>query len=223
MYKSAEILTGGLTMKRGAQSTQRTLFDLPGATPKRSRLNLENSRSNQSNQSNGSTTNADDHGSAIQSNLLISKGVTNMEDIIKELLHLQHGFPEVYHLIKVVAMTIPVTSATAERSFSVLKRIKTYLRATMGQERLTHLAVLSIERELSRNIDLDSVIDHFSCNASTSYATIILCCLISFVSFVVEFSDIMQLIYYVLALLIVVLLLIAMCVLLYISLLRCTW
>ena len=66
MYKSAEILTGGLTMKRGAQSTQRTLFDLPGATPKRSRLNLENSRSNQSN---GSTTNADDHGSAIQSNL----------------------------------------------------------------------------------------------------------------------------------------------------------
>ena len=29
-------------------------------------------------------------------NLLISKGVTNMEDIIKELLHLQHGFPEVY-------------------------------------------------------------------------------------------------------------------------------
>ena len=57
-----------------------------------------------------------------------------MEDIIKELLHLQHGFPEVYHLIK-VAMTIPVTSASAERYFSVLKRIKTYLRATMGQER----------------------------------------------------------------------------------------
>ena len=65
-----------------------------------------------------------------------------------------------YHLIK-VAMTIPVTSATAERSFSVLKRIKTYLRATMGQERLTHLAVLSIERELSKNINLDSVIDNF--------------------------------------------------------------
>ena len=69
-------------------------------------------------------------------------------------------FTEVYHLIK-VAMTIPVTSATAEHSFSVLKRIKTYLRATIGQERLTHLAVLLIERELSKNIDLDSVIDHF--------------------------------------------------------------
>ena len=58
-------------------------------------------------------------------------------------------------------MTIPVTSATAEHSFSVLKRTKTYLRSTMVQERLTHLAVLSIERELSKNLDLDSVVDRF--------------------------------------------------------------
>ena len=35
---------------------------------------------------------------------------------MKELLPLQHGFPEVYHLTK-VAMTIPVTSATGECSF----------------------------------------------------------------------------------------------------------
>jgi hypothetical protein len=48
--------------------------------------------------------------------LLKSKGVESLEDTIKELVLLQHGFPEVYHLIK-VAMTIPVTSATAERSF----------------------------------------------------------------------------------------------------------
>ena len=66
----------------------------------------------------------------------------------------------VCHLVK-VALTIPVTSATAERSFSILKRIKTYMRATMGQERLTHLAVLSVERELSKNLDLDLVIDRF--------------------------------------------------------------
>ena len=83
----------------------------------------------------------------IARNLLRNKGVESMEDIMKELLVLQHGLPEVYLLIK-VAMTIPVASATVERSFSVLKHIKTYLRATMGQERLTHLAVLSIEREL---------------------------------------------------------------------------
>ena len=62
----------------------------------------------------------------IARNLLRSKGVESMEDIMKELLPLQHGFPEVYHLIK-VAMTIPVTSATEERSFSVLKRIKRHI------------------------------------------------------------------------------------------------
>ena len=96
----------------------------------------------------------------IARNLLRSNRLESMEDIMKELLPLQHGFPEVYHLIK-VAMTIPVTSATAERSFSALKRIKTYLRAIMGQGRLTHLAVLSIERELSKSINLDLVIDRF--------------------------------------------------------------
>lgn len=96
----------------------------------------------------------------VAKNLLISKGVETMEDVVKELLLLQNGFPEVYHLIT-VALTIPVTSATAERSFSVLKRVKTYMRATMGQERLTHLAVLSVERELSNNLDLDLLIDRF--------------------------------------------------------------
>ena len=96
----------------------------------------------------------------VAKNLLKSKKVETIEDVMKELLTLQDGFPEVYSLIK-VAMTIPVTSATAERSFSVLKRTKTYLRSTMVQERLTHLAVLSIERELSKNLDLDSVVDRF--------------------------------------------------------------
>ena len=92
----------------------------------------------------------------VAKNLLTSKGVQSVEDVMKEL-PMQHGFPEVYHLIK-IALTIPETSVTSERSFSVLKRIKTYMR---GQERVTHLAVLSVERELSKNLDLDLVVDRF--------------------------------------------------------------
>ena len=42
-------------------------------------------------------------------------------------------------------VTIPVTTASDERSFSKLKLIKTYLRNSMGQERLRNLAFLSIE------------------------------------------------------------------------------
>ena len=59
-------------------------------------------------------------------------------------------------------MTIAVTSAESEQSFSALKRIKTRLRSTMGQERLSALAILSIEREIAEELDYDSVIDQFA-------------------------------------------------------------
>ena len=43
-------------------------------------------------------------------------------------------------------------SAEAERSFSTLKRIKTFLRNTMAEERLTALAMLSIEKKMVNQI-----------------------------------------------------------------------
>ena len=52
-------------------------------------------------------------------------------------------FPNVSTLYKLF-MTLPVSSATAERSFSRLKLIKSYLRSTMSESRLTNLALLSI-------------------------------------------------------------------------------
>jgi hypothetical protein len=45
-------------------------------------------------------------------------------------------------------MTIPISVASAERSFSKLQLIKNYLRSTMSQERLSGLATLSIEHKL---------------------------------------------------------------------------
>nr|XP_042913026.1 uncharacterized protein LOC122273036 [Parasteatoda tepidariorum] len=41
------------------------------------------------------------------------------------------------------------TTATPERSFSTLKRLKTYLRNKMGDKRLTGLALLSVHRDLA--------------------------------------------------------------------------
>lgn len=55
--------------------------------------------------------------------------------------------------------TMPPTTATAERSFSVMKRVKTYLRSTMGQERLSSLALLHIHSDF--DIELKEVIDIF--------------------------------------------------------------
>ena len=52
---------------------------------------------------------------------------------------------------------IPATSCSAERSFSCLRRLKTYLRSTMLQERLSNLAIMSIKpTDLLYKLDRDS-------------------------------------------------------------------
>lgn len=60
-----------------------------------------------------------------------------------------------------ILLTIPVSVASGERTFSKLKLIKTYLRNTMGQERLNNLAIISIEKDLAKDIDYDDVITDF--------------------------------------------------------------
>ena len=55
--------------------------------------------------------------------------------------------------------TLPVTVAEAERSFSVLKRIKNYLRSTMCQMRLTSLGTLAVESELAKQLDCNEIIE----------------------------------------------------------------
>lgn len=59
-------------------------------------------------------------------------------------------------------LTICVSVASCERSFSKLKLIKNYLRSTMGQSRLSHLAILSIESNLVKDVDFDDVIHKFA-------------------------------------------------------------
>lgn len=59
-------------------------------------------------------------------------------------------------------LTLPVTVASAERSFSKLKIIKNYLRSTMTQERLSGLSLLSIENERAKKLDLNEVIKVFA-------------------------------------------------------------
>ena len=57
------------------------------------------------------------------------------------------------------AAAIPVTNCKCERSGSVLKRLNTYLRASMGQERLTSLAMIHINYD--QKIDEEKVLEIF--------------------------------------------------------------
>ncbi|XP_024979003.1 zinc finger MYM-type protein 1-like [Cynara cardunculus var. scolymus] len=70
-------------------------------------------------------------------------------------------FPHVLLAYRIL-LTVPVTVASAERSFSKLKLLKSYLRSTMSQERLNGLAILSIESKFLANISYDEVIDIFA-------------------------------------------------------------
>lgn len=65
-------------------------------------------------------------------------------------------YPVVDGLLRILG-TLPVSVASAERSFSCLKRLKTWLRSTMGQERLTGLALLYMNRDIS--VSAGEVID----------------------------------------------------------------
>ena len=61
-----------------------------------------------------------------------------------------------------IYLAIPVTSCPAERSFSTLKRLETWLRSTIEQERLSSLTLINIERELANEIKIDNVLDAFA-------------------------------------------------------------
>ncbi|VDI83267.1 Hypothetical predicted protein [Mytilus galloprovincialis] len=68
-------------------------------------------------------------------------------------------YPNIYTCL-LILLTIPVTTATAERSFSVMRRVKTYLRSTMTTDRLSGPCILHAYKETP--IDIDKVIDCFA-------------------------------------------------------------
>jgi len=47
-----------------------------------------------------------------------------------------------------IALRMPITNYSVERSFSTLKRVKNYLRTSLEGDKLNPLSVLAIETEL---------------------------------------------------------------------------
>ncbi|XP_048077911.1 zinc finger MYM-type protein 1 isoform X10 [Ursus arctos] len=82
-------------------------------------------------------------------------------------LFIQHGLhnniPCISKLLY-IALSWPVTSS-AENSFSTLPRLKTYLCHTMGQEKLSGLALMAVEQELVNKLmepeRLDGIVEKF--------------------------------------------------------------
>ena len=58
-------------------------------------------------------------------------------------------------------LTFPVTTPTAECSFSSLRRIKTYLRSTMISYRLNNLFLLYVHQDITDSLDLCKIAREF--------------------------------------------------------------
>ena len=61
-----------------------------------------------------------------------------------------------------IALTIPITVASGERSFFQVEINKNYFRTTMTQERLNSLAMISIERDIVQSLDYSQFIRDFA-------------------------------------------------------------
>ena len=96
-------------------------------------------------------------------NANFDKKQLNALDLLNALVEhkLETIFPNLIISLRMF-LTAPATIASAERSFSKLKLIKNHLRSTMGQDRLTHLARLSIESNIAKQINFDCVIRSFA-------------------------------------------------------------
>ena len=68
-------------------------------------------------------------------------------------------YPSIFAIFAIL-VTMPVTTSTTERSFSSLRRLKTYLRSTMVQDRLSSLALIHVHREM--DIDTERVLRSFA-------------------------------------------------------------
>jgi len=69
-------------------------------------------------------------------------------------------FAEVEKLVRCL-LVVPASSCEAERSFSGLRRLKTYLRSTMSQSRLNSVAVCHVHQQRLDDIDLDDICKTF--------------------------------------------------------------
>lgn len=83
---------------------------------------------------------------------------TNLETVLSKLTP-QVAFPNLMKCVQ-LALTLPVTSASCERSFSAMKIIKTDLRNKTGDDRLSDLAVLFINKD--RHVDREQLINTFA-------------------------------------------------------------
>lgn len=95
--------------------------------------------------------------STLQNENMSVRAISNAMNAVPVAKYL---LPEVHKLLKLF-FTIPVSTASAERSFSTLRRLKSYLRSTMTQKRLNDLMTCHIHRDILEDTDMTAIAKEF--------------------------------------------------------------
>src|SRR5678816_4078465 len=92
-----------------------------------------------------------------------------LEDlVVSQVLKVTEPFFPSTKKALMILLAQPCTTSTVEHSFSTLRRIKTWLRSTMEDERLNGLAMMSVHRKfVFDNYDyfIQTVVDKFASNS----------------------------------------------------------
>jgi hypothetical protein len=86
---------------------------------------------------------------------------TTVLSFLSFLTPFKAAFHELHQLCK-IAVSLPVSTASCERSFSALRQIKTYVRNSMIESRLSAVAVIAIEKERAHLLNVDDILDVFA-------------------------------------------------------------
>ena len=65
-------------------------------------------------------------------------------------------------MLKHIYLVLMIANCSSERSFSKMKIIKNRLRTTMPHERLSNLAIMSIEYDIVRELDFNNLVKDFA-------------------------------------------------------------
>lgn len=95
----------------------------------------------------------------------------SIEMIVDVLVELPNAFSETLTIMHII-LTLPISTASNERFFSSLKRVKSYLRSSMGDDRTSDLMIINVEKEDANTIDLNNAVDKFAMLKNRRYPLI---------------------------------------------------
>ena len=97
-------------------------------------------------------------------NFIMEGKKTSIKDILKYLRNISSAQRALLSEICIIAkliLVMPARNAVSERSFSALRRVKTYLRSTMKQTRLNHLMILHVHKDITDSLNLNDIGNEF--------------------------------------------------------------